>query len=58
MADVGCPPVRRKKLKRVRIQVGDHLDLNLGLYLSPKAMGILCTLCAGGGGFWTYLLQR
>ncbi|TDT93322.1 hypothetical protein EDD99_8131 [Streptomyces sp. 846.5] len=61
MTDGGTPPPESpEKGKRVHLQVGDHLDLNLVLYLSPKAFALLGTVCASiGGSFWgSYFLSK
>jgi hypothetical protein len=51
------PQRKAKKLKKIRVQIGDDMDLNLGIYVSPRALTALTTLAAavGGGG---YILQR
>jgi len=48
---------KRRKPKKVRVQIGNDLDFTVGLYVSPRAMTALCTVvaaCIGSGG----LIQR
>lgn len=53
------PQRKSRKPKKIRLQIGDDLDVNLGTYVSPRAMALLGTLVAGAGvGGGGYLLQR
>ncbi|MCX4593260.1 hypothetical protein OG819_26955 [Streptomyces sp. NBC_01549] len=46
-----------QRTKKIRVQVGDDLDVNIGFYVSPRAMAFLTALVAGGG-YGGYLIQR
>lgn len=47
------------KRRSVHIQVGHHLDVTLGVYVSPQALALLCSLGAGAGaGTWFGFLNH
>jgi hypothetical protein len=47
------------KRRSVHIQVGRHLDVNVGVYVSPQALMLLCSLGAGAGvGTWFGFLNH
>ncbi|MCX4429273.1 hypothetical protein [Streptomyces mirabilis] len=52
-----APKRNPRKPKKIRVQVGDDLDVNIGFYVSPRAMAFLTALVAGGG-YGGYLIQR
>jgi hypothetical protein len=53
------PAAKRKtmKQKKIRVQVGDNLDVTVGFYASPRALVLLSGLAAGCG-CGGYLIQR
>ncbi|MFH8470923.1 hypothetical protein [Streptomyces sp. NPDC017991] len=53
-----APKRNPKKLKKIRVQIGDDLDVNVGFYVSPRAMALFCTAIAACGGYGGYLVQR
>jgi len=53
-----APTRNPRKPKKIRVQIGDDLDVNIGFYVSPRAMALLCTALAGCGGYGGYLIQR
>lgn len=52
------PQRKSKKSKKIRLQVGDDLDVTVGFYVSPRARAVISVLAAGAGGYGGYLLQR
>lgn len=53
-----APKRNPRKQKKIRVQIGDDLDLTVGFYVSARAMLWLGTAVAGAGGYTGYLIQR
>jgi hypothetical protein len=53
-------PRRNRKPKRIKLQVGDHVDVNISfsVYASRKAALLISGLAGAGGGSWWFLLHR
>ncbi len=47
------------KRRGVHIRVGEHLDLTIGVYISPQALVLASSLGAGAGfGAWFSFMNR
>ncbi|AYG78260.1 hypothetical protein DWB77_00367 [Streptomyces hundungensis] len=54
-----APDGAEDKRRNLHISVGRHLDVTLGVYVSPQALTLLCSLGAGTGvGTWFGLLNH
>jgi hypothetical protein len=53
-----APKRNTRKQKKIRVQIGDDLDLTVGFYVSPRAMALLGTVITACGGYGGYLIQR
>ncbi|MDX3209106.1 hypothetical protein PV728_43740 [Streptomyces europaeiscabiei] len=53
-----APTRNSRKPKKMRIQIGDDLDVTVGIYISSRAIALLCSALAACGGYGGYLIQR
>ncbi|WP_336054307.1 hypothetical protein [Streptomyces sp. CA2R101] len=53
-----APTRRTRKQKKIRLQVGDDLDVTIGFYVSPRALALIGTAISAVGGYGGYLIQR
>ncbi|WP_329345373.1 hypothetical protein [Streptomyces microflavus] len=55
----GASDVSNDKRRGLHIQIGKHFDVTLGVYVSPQALVLLCSLGAGAGvGTWFAFLNK
>jgi hypothetical protein len=52
------PADEERKRKTLRIQVGDHLDINVGFYMSPKAILAMSSIAAAAGTWGSGILHQ
>jgi hypothetical protein len=53
-----APKRNLRKQKKIRVQIGDDLNLTVGFYVSARVMALLGMVTTAGGGYcWYNLIQ-